>query len=281
MARLPGGAAGSGYASNVIGTRYLTRSWPSLLEALLRWTSRDDRQPRRGRPEHGLPDWQRRPDSRFLGASLLVFFGIATKQISQFIYLTVDLPALLCRGDDRRRFPRRSITRIRRWPAWADRQRLLRIKPWHLALVTLIAIAAAIGPVYHGFALSMDEHMTRFQAAIFRAGHLAGEVPPAWRFVGRALYNSYAVFDGQSGHVYSFWRPGMAALYALFDLVGLGRYTSAVMSAGSVILVASVARLLWPRSDSAPLVAALLVATSQQVLFTGLTAYAMPAAALL
>ncbi len=153
----------------------------------------------------------------------------------------------------------------------------MRVKPWHLALVTLIAIAVAIGPVYHGFALSMDEHMTQFQAAIFGAGHLAGEVPPAWRFVGRALYNSYAVYDDQSGHVFSFWRPGMAALYALFDLAGMGRYTSAVMSAGSVILVASVARRLWPRSDSAPLVAALLLATSQQVLFTGLTAYAMPA----
>ena len=64
----------------------------------------------------------------------------------------------------------------------------------------------------------------------------------------------------------------MAALDALFDLVGMGGYTSAVMSAGSAILVASVARRLWPHSDSAPPVAAPLLATSQQVLFTGLTA---------
>ena len=212
----------------------------------------------------------------FLGASLLVFFGIATKQISQFIYFTIDLPAFCAVGLIAALSTAFYYTNPR-WPAWANRRHLLQIKPWHLALVTLIAIAAAIGPVYHGFALSMDEHMTRFQAAIFSAGHLTGEVPPDWRFVGRALFNSYAILDGRSAHVYSFWRPGMAALYALFDLVGLGRYTSAVMSAGSVILVASVARLLWPRSDSAPIVAALLLATSQQVLFTGLTAYAMPA----
>jgi len=212
----------------------------------------------------------------FIGASLLVLFGYATKGMSTIVFVVSDLPGF---------FMATGIVVISALPyfmgpmpfggpAWL---RVGAIRPWHVALVVLIAMIASVGPVYHGFPFSMDEYMTRFQAEIFAAGRLSGEVPPAWRDVGRALHHNFAHFEAASGQVFSSYRPGMAILYALFDLAGLGLYASAIFSAGSVILVAAVARHLWPRSETAPLVAALLLATSQQVLITGLTSYAMPA----
>ncbi len=151
------------------------------------------------------------------------------------------------------------------------------IKPWHVALTALCVSVPCVQAVYHGFALSADEYMTRFQSEIFGAGRLAGQVPGEWRDLGGALHHSFARFHQESGTVYSNYRHGMAALYAAFDLVGLGRYTSAILTAGSILLVASVARRLWPTQRSAPLAAALILGSSSQVLITGLTAYAMSA----
>ena len=211
-----------------------------------------------------------------IGAGILVLFGDATRNISRFIYIQIDLPAFCVIATIAAVSAVLTLGRLVS-PALPDRLPLPAPQPWHIALVTLAAIAIAVGPVYHDFAFSMDEYMTRFQAEIFAAGRLAGEVPEEWREYARALHHSFARFDPASGFVYSSYRPGMAALYALLDLVGVGRYTSAILSAGSVVLVASIARKLWPYSDSAPLVAAATLATSQQVLITGLTSYAMPA----
>lgn len=212
----------------------------------------------------------------FFGAAALVLVGNATRAISRFIYIHVDLPgfcvAAAIVGISAVFYCAGPISPVR-----PGTLRLLEIKPWHIASVALVVMIACVEPVYHGFAFSMDEYMTEFQAEIFAAGKLAGEVPVEWRDVGRALNHGFARYDVTSGQVYSTYRPGMAALTAAFDLAGMGAYTSAVLSAGSIILVASIARHLWPCSRSAPLVAALIVATSQQVLITGLTSYAMPA----
>jgi hypothetical protein len=117
--------------------------------------------------------------------------------------------------------------------------------------------------------------MPRLQAEIFAHGALAGNVPPEWREYGRAMYHVFAHYDPATGAVASSYRPGMAALIALFDLAGLGLYVSAFMTAGSVLLTASLARILWPDSRSAPVIAALLVATSSQALAAAMTSYAM------
>jgi hypothetical protein len=211
-----------------------------------------------------------------LGAGALVVYGNATIGMSRLIYHFADLPgfsvAIAIAGLSAAVYAVRPKTFVAPGVSF-----LSSTKPWHLALIALIAMILSVDPIYHGFAFSMDEYMTRFQASIFDAGRLVGEVPPAWRDVGRALHHSFARFDTVSGQVYSLYRPGMAALYALLDLVGIGLYASAILSAGSILLVASVARHLWPRSDTAPVIAALILATSQQVLITGLTSYAMSA----
>jgi hypothetical protein len=207
-------------------------------------------------------------------AAALVANGRATSDISRLIYTRIDLPAFwVVAAIAALSIVLYYVPGSGAFPAGI---RLSWLKPWHIALATLVAIAAGVEPIYHGFPFSMDEYMTTFQAEIFAAGRLAGQVPTEWLDFGRALHHSFAKFDAASGQVYSGYRPGMAALYAAFDLARMGPYTSAVLSAGSVVLVASVARQIWPRSETAPLAAALLLATSQQVLVTGLTAYAMP-----
>ena len=204
----------------------------------------------------------------FLIGALLVAMG-ATSGMSRYIYVNVDFPgfvvsavALLAVGWAARKggdF------------AWVDR-----VPVGLIALCTLVVSMVGTHLVYLGYPFSPDEWMPRMQAEIFSHGDLAGTVPPEWREYGRAMYHEFAHYDPATGAVASTYRPGMAALIALFDLAGLGLYVSAFMTAGSVLLTASLARILWPESRSAPVIAALLVATSSQALAAAMTSYAMP-----
>ena len=203
----------------------------------------------------------------FLIGGLLVALG-ATSGMSRHIYINADFPGFIVsavsllavgwaarKGDDF---------------AWLDR-----IPVGLVALCTLVVSMIGTHAVHLGYAFSPDEWMPRLQAEIFAHGALAGNVPPEWREYGRAMYHEFAHYDPATGAVASTYRPGMAALIALFDLAGLGLYVSAFMTAGSVLLTASLARIVWPDSRSAPVIAALLVATSSQALAAAMTSYAM------
>jgi hypothetical protein len=203
----------------------------------------------------------------FLTGALLVAVG-ATSGMSRYIYIHVDFPgfivsavALLAVG-----WAARKGGDL----AWVDR-----VPIGLIALCTLVVSMVGTHLVYLGYPFSPDEWMPRLQAEIFAHGDLAGTVPPEWREYGRAMYHEFAHYDPATGAVASTYRPGMAALIALFDLAGLGLYVSAFMTAGSVLLTASLARILWPDSRSAPVIAALLVATSSQALAAAMTTYAM------
>ncbi|PWE18477.1 hypothetical protein DDZ18_02410 [Marinicauda salina] len=210
-----------------------------------------------------------------LGA-LFVVFG-ATFGMSRYVYTRVDLVGfavviLLAMGlaAFARAAPAALVDRV-------DRVRLDAFAPWRLAVAVIVLAVIGTHLVQHGYAFSMDEHMTRFQGAIFAEGRLAGEVPPEWREYGRAMCHVFVRYDPETGLVMSDYRPGMASLFAMFDLVGLGLYVSAFMTAGSVLLAAAVARRIWPERPDAAIVAALLVATSQQALAAATTSYAMSA----
>ena len=205
----------------------------------------------------------------FLIGALLVAVG-ATSGMSRYIYVNVDFPGFIVSAV--------SLLAV----AWAARKGgdfawVDRIPVGLIALGTLVVSMIGTHAVYLGYAFSPDEWMPRLQAEIFAHGDLAGTVPPEWREYGRAMYHEFAHYDPATGAVASTYRPGMAALIALFDLAGLGLYVSAFMTAGSVLLTASLARVLWPDSRSAPVIAALLVATSSQALAAAMTTYAMPA----
>jgi hypothetical protein len=203
----------------------------------------------------------------FLIGALLVAAG-ATSGMSRFVYIRVDFPGFIVSAV--------ALLAV----AWAARKGgdfawLDRIPVGLIALGTLALSVIGTHVVHLGYAFSPDEFMPRLQAEIFAHGELAGNVPPEWREYGRAMYHGFAHYDPATGAVASTYRPGMAALIALFDLAGLGLYVSAFMTAGSVLLTASLARILWPESRSAPIIAALLVATSSQALAAAMTSYAM------
>jgi hypothetical protein len=204
----------------------------------------------------------------FLVGALLVAVG-GTSGMSRYVYINVDFPGFIV------------STICLLAVAWAARRDrgdfawLDRIPVGLVAFCTLVVSMIGTHAVHLGYAFSPDEFMPRLQAEIFAHGELAGTVPPEWREYGRAMYHDFAHYDPASGAVASSYRPGMAALIALFDLAGLGLYVSAFMTAGSVLLTASLARVLWPDSRSAPVVAALLVATSSQALAAAMTTYAM------
>ena len=204
----------------------------------------------------------------FLIGGLLVAVG-ATSGMSRYVYINVDFPGFIVLAV--------SLLAV----AWAAREGgdfawLDRIPVGLVASCTLVVSVIGTHAVHLGYAFSPDEWMPRLQAEIFAHGGLAGTVPPEWREYGRAMYHDFAHYDPATGAVASKYRPGMAALIALFDLAGLGLYVSAFMTAGSVLLTASLARVLWPDSRSAPVIAALLVATSSQALAAAMTTYAMP-----
>ena len=204
----------------------------------------------------------------FLIGGLLVAVG-ATSGMSRYIYINVDFPGFFASAV--------SLLAV----AWMARKGgddfawLDRIPVGLVALCTLVVSMIGTHVVHLGYAFSPDEFMPRLQAEIFAHGELAGNVPPEWREYGRAMYHDFAHYDPATGAVASSYRPGMAALIALFDLAGLGLYVSAFMTAGSVLLTASLARIVWPDSRSAPVIAALLVATSSQALAAAMTSYAM------
>ena len=147
------------------------------------------------------------------------------------------------------------------------------------AIAALVFAFAAAGTylIYHGYGLSLDEFMAGFQAAIFREGRLLAPLPTEWKDFAKPLQPIFAFHDPAHGLWGSHYRPVAAAIRALFSLISLGTLTNAVLTAASVVLVAAIARRLWPEQREAALLAAVLLASSPQVLITGMTPYAMPA----
>ena len=198
----------------------------------------------------------------------LVRHAGATWGMSHFIFTHVDIPGFAASAAGLA-----LVFLLARRAAWADL--LLRLNPLTVSATALIAGVLSTHFVHHAYAFSMDEWMMRFQAEVFLNGDFAGRIAPEWRGYERAIFHSFATIDEAGGLVASSYRPGMAALIALLDLAGLGLYVSAALTAGAVWLTASIARKIWPDDVSAPIVAALLVATSSQALAAAGTSYAM------
>ncbi|MEE8271772.1 MAG: hypothetical protein V3R98_08590 [Alphaproteobacteria bacterium] len=146
-----------------------------------------------------------------------------------------------------------------------------------IAIVVLIFVGGGTYLVHHGFSFVVDEYLAEFQAAIFREGELLASHPPEWTEYGRALHHSFTYLAPSHDLWGSGYRPVFAALRALFSLASLGALTNTFLTAMSVVLVAAIARKLWPDRRDAAVLAAVLLATSPQFLFTGMTGFAWPA----
>lgn len=164
-----------------------------------------------------------------------------------------------------------ALDRLQNWAASLNNP-----VPW-LALATTLIVALGVDWVYHRFALSMDEYMLVWQARVYLAGHLLAPIPEGWGDLAKALQPIFTHIDQTNQLWYPGYLPLASALYALFDLVALGPWSNALLAGGSVALTAAIARRAWPEERHAPGLAALLLATSPQLLITAMTPYSMTA----
>jgi hypothetical protein len=165
-------------------------------------------------------------------------------------------------------------------PALAWTEAILRSPrrvPWLAALFMLIVGLAGSALVFRGFALSYDEVMAEFDAAILRTGRLVALAPPEWRPFASALVPTFRLpVPGDAAWV-SAYLPVNAALRALVSVVLEPAWTGPLLAAVAVFAVYRIARRLWPQRPDAAAVAVVLLASSPQVLVTAMTPYAMTA----
>ncbi len=166
-----------------------------------------------------------------------------------------------------------------RWPAL--RRPGAAFEPRTLAFVlagACLVIGVAGAPVvFGGYRLSLDEFLADFDARIFAHGQFAAPIDPGWRAFVPALQPAF-MLPAPSHDVWaSAYLPINAAVRALAGTVGCAGWVNPFWTGLSVVAVFGVARKLWPERPARALVAAALLATSSQLLITGMTDYAMPA----
>lgn len=150
---------------------------------------------------------------------------------------------------------------------------------WAPRIGAMMAAAAFAGHymILSGHDLSRDEQMATFDAAIFARGQLVAPLTGIWRDHAEALNTMFMYPMGESAAWISTYLPLNAALRAFFGLLGDPALTGpATVLAGAVALWGC-ARRIWPDNRETAIVALFLYAGSGQILFNGMTAYAMPA----
>ncbi|MDX1401815.1 MAG: hypothetical protein R3245_07830, partial [Kiloniellales bacterium] len=129
----------------------------------------------------------------------------------------------------------------------------------------------------HGFGFSVDEFLLVQEARVFASGHLAASIPVEWRPYIEAIQPLYVRTNEDRSLLTTGYFPGSAALYALFEKGGVGPLLNPTLAAGSVVLTAHIARRAFPETPEVAVLAAILLASSPQFLFTAMTPYAMTA----
>jgi hypothetical protein len=145
-----------------------------------------------------------------------------------------------------------------------------------VALTMLLVTSAGHFLLLSGYDLSRDEQMASFDATVFGQGHLVAPLPPFWRDHSDAL-NTLFLYPAQPrGAWISSYLPLNAAMRAVFGLIGAPWLVGPLMTALGAIALFGCVKRLWPGDREAGFVALVLYAGSAQVLFAGMTSYAMP-----
>ena len=147
-----------------------------------------------------------------------------------------------------------------------------------LALATVALAAAGTVIVYRDHPLSMDEYAPLFQARLFSQGRLAAELPPdllPWLFHDRFL-ELFFLSSETTGRVISHYWPGFAVLLAPFVRLDAAWLLNPLLTAGSLLLLAHLARRLLPGTEAAGW-AVLLALASPQVTINAISYYSMSA----
>ncbi len=164
---------------------------------------------------------------------------------------------------------------------WVDRHIPDAVRPTRhlLQIAAAVLLVTAIGAVllYHAAEPFLGERAAAFQADIFREGLIFAPLPEEWASFAAGLNPSLALYDAERGHWVSADGPGFAAIRAAFEWISLGPVPNALLSSLSIVLIAGIARRLWPETIELPILAAGMLATSPQFLVTGMSGSALSA----
>lgn len=206
-----------------------------------------------------------------LGA-LAGVWGVGGQWITVHFFRTQDLPAALLLVASfialRRYLPQ--IAQSERLAAAIERCRA--VPAWAMAAGVFALALAGTWVVFGNYPLSMDEFWAVADGKIIASGAPMARIPVEWREYGLAMQPIFARLLHEYGLLGSAYLPVNAAILAL-----LGPLSGPLLAALSVLLAADLARRLLPEHKSAPLICALLMASSSQLLLTAMTPYAMTA----
>lgn len=143
-----------------------------------------------------------------------------------------------------------------------------------LAALVFVIVATGVRWVFHGYAFVDDEYSALFQATMFAHGKSSVSVPQPWcSMIGPITPSSIAGIG-------CVWTLSFLPLHSLFRApfvaLGVDGIAGALTAAVSLLLVASIARKLWPDRPRRAWLAALFFASSTQVLFMSMTFFSMP-----
>ena len=161
-----------------------------------------------------------------------------------------------------------------------NRERRLDLPPWALPLIALLLVGFCYAGgkwVLFGYELSRDEQLAVFDSKIFSSGLLAQPLPVFWQEHAAALNTLFMLPVIRPIAWVSAYLPMNAALRTVVGLVTDPSLIGPLMVALGLFSLWKCARSLWPEDREAAVVALLLYIGSGQVLFAGMTAYAMPA----
>jgi hypothetical protein len=146
-----------------------------------------------------------------------------------------------------------------------------------IAVFCCVLGAAAAPLLFSGYTLSLDEFLANFDAAIFAHGELMAPIAPQWQPFAPALQPLYMLPVPNDDFWASGYLPVNAGMRALASLGHLDWLVNPALSGFSIFAVYGVGRRLWPDRPPLALGAAVLMATSSQLILMSMTAYAMPA----
>jgi hypothetical protein len=148
---------------------------------------------------------------------------------------------------------------------------------WFLAFAVLVASFAGTSVIFFDTPLTRDEILANFDARSLAAGHLVGSPPVEWRSYLDALMPQFMLDVPARVGWLSAYLPGNAALRSIgMRTIGV-EWVSPILAAVSILLLYGIARRLWPQNSSVAVVAALLCASSVQVLTMAMAPFAMNA----
>ena len=172
---------------------------------------------------------------------------------------------------------------LRRASRTTSTTRLTRLAPpgrLAIGVVAELVFAASLATwygVHHAVLLTMDEFTSDFQARIIARGELKATLPVGWQPHVDAMAPVFTAYRGLEGGWLSEYLPGYALLKTPFLLAGISATLNPLLTALSVVLLAAIARRLWPNEGMRPWLAIAFFVTSSEVLMTSGTGYSMPA----